>query len=142
MVNSLPQGLNFKRNEPPSLLSDSMLLVAGVQRWPLRTLFSAKQRVLYQSQMLHELSRRSNGALSVAGSSANIVSSPSKVVALLAVEGLSCLEGEIRVVDEFYQAGVRILYACLVFTLNFGLFKALNRLETNTAFTHLWLVRL
>lgn len=108
-MNSIARKLNFERNEAPSPLSDAMLLISGMQRWPLRTWFSAKQRVLYQSQRLSELSFRSNGVLRVAKSSHDIVPSLSKVVAVLAVEGLSCLEGDIGSVDEFFEAGIRIL---------------------------------
>lgn len=109
IVNSLARKLNFERNEPPSSLSDAMLLISGIQRWPLRTWFSARQRVLYQSRKLNELSHRSNGALRIAKSSHDIAPSLSKVVAVLAVEGLSCLGREIGAVDEFFEAGIRIL---------------------------------
>lgn len=101
--------MNFDRNEAPSKLSDTVFLKAVLERWPPRTWLSPKQRVLYQSQRLHKASERSNRQLEVVRSSQDMKVVASKVLAILAVEGLSCLERDLRTVDEFFEAGIRIL---------------------------------
>lgn len=109
-VNSLPRKMNFERNARPSKLSGAMLLKTVLERWPLRTWLSPKQRVLYQSQRLHQAAGRSDGQLAVVRKVRDMKVSDSRVLAILAVEGLSCLEEDVQTVDEFFDAGIRILY--------------------------------
>jgi len=103
-------------NERPASFSDSLLLKTALERWPIRTWLSAKERVLYQFKRMHEMSAESEGALNVVRSRTHlddIFSQPPKVHAILAVEGLSCLESDIEAVNQLFRAGARILYVSL-----------------------------
>lgn len=86
-----------------------MLPLSAFQRWPFRTWFSPKNRVLFQARRLHTLATRSNGSLKVVLTGRDLSPSPSEVAAVLAVEGLSSLNREIATVDEFFGEGIRIL---------------------------------
>lgn len=119
IVNSVPAHCTYTSNKAPTLLSDSLLLKAVLEGWPRRTWLSPKQRVHFQAQRLHDvLNRVGEGALQVVRSSGDVdkvhsdeggASASGAVGALLAVEGMSCAEGRIQSVREFYDDGIRIL---------------------------------
>lgn len=116
IVNSVPFGSNFDHNsKPASAWSDALLLKTILERWPPRTWFSPKARVLHQISSLRSLVLRANGALTVIESSKDMsfvhtkTSPDYSLHTIMAVEGLSSLEGDISVIDNFFSQGVRIL---------------------------------
>ncbi|CDH22449.1 dipeptidase [Xenorhabdus bovienii] len=113
VVSKSPRGLNIEKN---SAETDNVTLLALAQRWPWRTLFSLKERALYQAARLHEAAARSNGKLVVIKSRADLKaflerrrSDPKIVGALLASEGAQVLEGDPANVDVLFEAGYRMM---------------------------------
>ncbi|MGH7713056.1 MAG: membrane dipeptidase, partial [Gemmatimonadaceae bacterium] len=68
-VTKSPRGLNYESNTGDS---DNITLLAVLQRWPPKTWGSRTQRALHQARRLHDAARRSNGALSVITSAADL----------------------------------------------------------------------
>lgn len=115
IVNSVPRGSNFESNAQPSIWTDSITTKAILERWPVRSWFSTKHRVLFAAQRLHQLAAQPGSQLSVVRTAQDLPSSPlagdddETVHGILAVEGLSSLENDLSNVDRFYEAGVRIM---------------------------------
>ena len=61
-VTKTPRGLNVSRNRDNT---DNITLLAIAQRWPWRTYTSLKQRALYLSERLHDMSARSEGRFEI-----------------------------------------------------------------------------
>lgn len=104
--------MKFSGNSRPHVIADLLFLKAAFELWPIRTWFSPMQRVFYQFQRLHDAERKTKGQLNIVRSRAQLNHSPfslPSVQAVLAVEGLSCLENKIGTVDHFYDAGIRVL---------------------------------
>lgn len=108
-VNSVPRRLTFEDNKPPGVLNDALTLKSIFEIWPPRTWFSPRERVLYQFSRLHRIAEQHSNLLQVIRSRHDVTVPDNGVLALLAVEGLSCLESNLDVVDEFFEAGARIL---------------------------------
>ncbi|MDE1485843.1 membrane dipeptidase [Xenorhabdus bovienii] len=124
VVSKSPRGLNIEKN---SAETDNVTLLALAQRWPWRTLFSLKERALYQAARLHEAAARSNGKLVVIKSRADLKSflerrrsDPKIVGALLASEGAQVLEGDPANVDVLFEAGYRMMAPTHFFDTGLG----------------------
>lgn len=74
---------------------------------------SELQRALYQFRRLSEDAQKSGGKLVIATEKKHLPQQdspqPPPVVGILAVEGLSCLKGDLENVDVLWKAGARIL---------------------------------
>lgn len=115
-MNSVPKTINFGDEvySKPSLWKDSITLKAILERWSIQSWFSPKHRVLYSAKRLREVAARPKERLSIIRTNDDLPAIDDDdrngiVHALLAVEGLSCLENDVSNVDTFYDAGVRIL---------------------------------
>nr|WP_232503320.1 membrane dipeptidase [Xenorhabdus bovienii] len=124
VVSKSPRGLNIEKN---SAETDDVTLLALAQCWPWRTLFSLKERALYQAARLHEAAARSNGKLVVIKSRADLKaflerrrSDPKIVGVLLASEGAQVLEGDPTNVDVLFEAGYRMMAPTHFFDTEFG----------------------
>ena len=113
VVTKTPRGINYDSNTGQS---DNILLLAIVQRWPVATWRSLRARALHQAERLHAAEARSNGALTVVETQADLAAfvqrrtaHPSLVAGLLAIEGLHALEGTLANVDTLYDAGFRMM---------------------------------
>lgn len=113
VVTKTPRGINYDRNTGET---DNITLLAIVQRWPMRTWRSLRERAQYQAQRLYEAATRSNGALTVVTSAADLdayvarrTTTPTLVAGLLAIEGLHALDGNAANVDTLYDAGFRLM---------------------------------
>jgi microsomal dipeptidase-like Zn-dependent dipeptidase len=114
VVTQVPLGLNFERNE-----SDAYDLITGIavlQRWAPATWTSRLARVVQQAHALDELAVRTQGALTVVRSRADLerflaerAQDPARVAGLLALEGAQPLEGRLENLDALFAAGVRMI---------------------------------
>lgn len=108
----MPRSLNFQLNRRPTRFKDVLFLKTVLERWPLRTWLSPYHRVLYQAARLHSAVQRSKGAMRFVRTRKDIVPANThdeRVHAIFAVEGLSCLEGQLHNVDTFFEQGVRMM---------------------------------
>jgi len=113
VVTKTPRGLNIEHNDDRS---DNVLLLALIQRWPLRTWGSLKERALHQAQQLHGMAARSQGKLTVVGSQPELRAFRQRraqdrklVAGLLAIEGAHALDGDPANVDALFDAGFRMM---------------------------------
>jgi microsomal dipeptidase-like Zn-dependent dipeptidase len=114
-VTKTPRGLNYERNTADS---DNITALAVLQRWPVRTWGSLRERALFQAERLADAAARSGGRLVLVRSAADLdtfvaarAAAPTerRVAALLATEGLQPLEGDLRHVDALHAAGFRMM---------------------------------
>ena len=113
IVSKSPYDQNIDRTEGDS---DAITALGIAQAWPIRTWGSLLERTLFQSAKLHELARRSQGALTVVESREDLLrvreerAKNRRIVAgILGVEGAHVLEGDIDNLDALFDAGVRIM---------------------------------
>lgn len=114
-VTKVPSQLSYDNNDDAAA-SDVVTLVAVLQRWPLRTWSSLKERALFQAQKLQDFAVRSNGKLTIVTSLADLdaylgrrQTDPAITAGLLGIEGLHALEGDAGNLDVFHAAGFRIM---------------------------------
>ena len=112
-VTQVPTGRSYARTEPGT---DLILWLGLVQRWPISTWSSRTERALYQARRLAEAAERSDGALTVIRTAADLdtylarrVQEPNITAGLLAIEGLHALDGRIDNLDRLYEAGYRMM---------------------------------
>ncbi len=113
VVSKTPFGLNFEQNDDDS---DMITLAAILQRWPVRTWFSLRQRALYQADKLREFAARSDGGLVVIESKTDLrlfserrAKGDSVIAGLLGIEGAQVLEGDVSNVQVLFDAGFRMM---------------------------------
>ena len=113
VVTKTPRGANIERN---SSATDNIKLLSIAQRWPPRTWASLKERAVYQAQKLHDFAARSNGALVIVKSSADLRAylagrrtNIGSTAGWLTIEGAHALEGELANLDELFNAGFRMI---------------------------------
>jgi len=113
VVTKSPKNLNTNRNDDTT---DDIQLLAVAQRWPLGAWVSLKARALYQASKLAETAEGSDGKLVFIRTRPELErflaereEDKNKVGALLSIEGLHALEGDLDAVDELYAAGFRML---------------------------------
>ncbi|MFB0611810.1 dipeptidase [Aurantiacibacter poecillastricola] len=110
-VTKSPKGQNYDSNTGDT---DNITLLAIGQLQPLRTWTSLLERTLYHAEKLDRAAEGSDGALVLVRSPADIVpvrapdSADPPVAAMLSVEGLHNLEGDIDNLQLLYDAGVRM----------------------------------
>jgi len=111
-VSKTPRGLNYDRNTGDS---DNITALAIAQLQPPRTWTSLAERTLYHGEKLDRAVAASNGQLAKvsdpAGLDALLKARAGKdrpVGALLSIEGLHDLEGNIANLDRFRAAGFRM----------------------------------
>jgi microsomal dipeptidase-like Zn-dependent dipeptidase len=113
VVTQVPGGQNYDQNE---LRSDLITQLAILQRWPLATWSSPKERALYQARRLHDLAARSGGRFRVLANGSGLErfveqrrANPKLVAGLLAIEGLQAIEGNLSNLDALRAAGFRMM---------------------------------
>ena len=113
VVTKSPRGLNIERNDDTT---DDITLLAIAQRWPWRTLFSLKERALYQAERLRAMAGMSDGKFTIIRSERDLrifldrrKLEPDIVAGLLSIEGAHVLEGDPANVDAMYDAGYRMM---------------------------------
>jgi membrane dipeptidase len=113
IVNKVPQELNFDRN---SSESDKLTLPFIIQGRPIASWFDLTQRVVVQSQSLHQFSQQSNGKLTVIKTSQDLSKylvarkNDKQITAgFLGIEGAQALKGDLDNLEIVYQAGVRMI---------------------------------
>lgn len=112
-VTKVPARQSYEDNDASS---DIITLVAVLQRWPLRTWSSLKERALFQAHKLHEFARSSNGKLALITSRQDLdeylerrQADPNRTAGILGIEGLHPLEGDLTNLDVFFGEGFRIM---------------------------------
>lgn len=113
-VTKSPSGQNYDHNSADA--TDNITLLAMGQLWPLRTWDSLYQRALYQAEKLHGFEARSDGALKIVRTAADLEdvlnrrAAGEKVVGgFLGIEGAHPLEGEIANLAGLVNAGYRMI---------------------------------
>ena len=107
--------------------ADLVTWFALAGRWPRATWGSLKQRALFQARRLEQTARGSSGRMVVVRTAADLArfverrkAEPWLVGALLGVEGAHALEGDPRNVEEFADAGFRMIAPVHFFDTEFG----------------------
>ncbi len=111
VVSKVPFGVNFEQNSDKS---DMVTALAILQRWPVRTWFSLRERALYQAKKLHRFADASGGSLTIIKSVADLAGFTTqkdqrRVAGLLGIEGTQVLQGELANVDVMFHAGFRLI---------------------------------
>lgn len=108
-----PWGLNFERNEGDSDMMTSLVVVQGR---PRKTWGSLLERALDQAARLEAAAAASDGRLRVIRTRGDLdrfladrARDPKLVAALLGIEGLHVLEGQLANVDVLFAAGFRMM---------------------------------
>jgi len=111
-VTKSPRGQNYDANGADS---DTITSLAIVNLQPPRTWFSLLQRSLWHAEKLRRFAERSDGRLRLIATPADVDrlladrrSGNAVVGAMLSIEGLQDLEGDIRNLDVLYAAGFRM----------------------------------
>jgi microsomal dipeptidase-like Zn-dependent dipeptidase len=113
IVTKSPRNQNYARNEDTT---DNITPLAVIQCWPMPTWWSLKQRALYQVRKLHRYAARLHGKFMLIQSSADLKNyltrrktDPSLCAGFLGIEGAQALEGDLKNIDLFYDAGIRMM---------------------------------
>jgi membrane dipeptidase len=113
VVTKSPWFLNIERN---SDRTDSITELAVIQRWPSSTWGSLKERALYQARKLHDAASHSKGKFIVIEARSDLDRylkerrfNPTMTAGILGIEGAHALEGKLSNIDEFYDAGFRMI---------------------------------
>ena len=113
VVTKTPLGLNIERNSDKT---DAITFLCMAQLWPFRTWTSLKERALYQAAKLHKYSETSSGKFSLILTASNLTAylehrkiEPDTTAGFLGLEGAHALEGNLKNVDAFYEAGFRMV---------------------------------
>lgn len=113
-VTRSPRGQNYDHNASDA--ADNIIVLAMLERWPLATWVSLKQRALHQAAALHAAAERSGGRLRVVETAAQMRAfvadhraDPHTVAGVLAIEGLHCLEGDLDNLEDLRAAGYRMM---------------------------------
>jgi len=113
VVSKSPRGLNFDQNDSNS---DDITLFCIAQGRPIKSWFNIKHRVGFQSNHLHRLESKADGAFKVVKDRSDLKElieankDGYKVSGgLFGLEGAHPLKGEIRNVDYIYEKGARMV---------------------------------
>src|SRR5262249_29155888 len=113
MVTRVPRHANIERNEDTS---DDITPLALAGRWPLRTWTSLRGRALYQAERFQQMVARSQGALTLLKSRADLEAflqrrerEPQLVAGFLGIEGAHALDGDLGSLDVLFEAGIRMI---------------------------------
>lgn len=107
-----PKGQNYDANSGDT---DNITGLVIAQLQPVRTWNSLLERSLWHAEKLHRAAAASNGALKAVATAADLDAllatrraAPRATGAMLSVEGLHNLEGDIANLDRLYAAGFRM----------------------------------
>ena len=113
VVTKTPRDMNYDANTGAT---DNITLLALVQRWPLASLRSLRARAIHQANRLHEAVAQSGGTLMLVTDTSSLqrflrqrAANPKVHGALLAIEGLHALDGQLASVDTLYAHGFRMM---------------------------------
>lgn len=113
VVTKSPAGQNIQSNSADA--RDQIIPLIIAQRWPPRTWRSLRERALYQAQRMQELVEQDDRMI-LLKTSADVdmivtrrLEDKAYVGALLGIEGLHCLEGELDNIDRLFDAGFRMM---------------------------------
>ena len=113
VVTKVPKGLNLNRNGSDS---DDVTKLAIAEAWPPSTWFSLKNRALYQANRLNEMSEHSHGQFVLIRTSDDLRkflelrrTQNSGIAGVLGLEGAHALEGNVKNLDDLFDAGFRIV---------------------------------
>ena len=113
VVTKTPRNMNYDANTGAT---DNITLLALVQRWPLASLRSLRARAIHQANRLHEAVAQSGGTLMLVTDTSSLqrflrqrAANPKVHGALLAIEGLHALDGQLASVDTLYAHGFRMM---------------------------------
>ena len=113
VVTKTPKNQNYDHNTGET---DNILLLALAQRWPMATWSSLRARAIYQASRLQDAAARSNGALVLVTDRASLnafltthATAPDTHAAMLGIEGLHALDGQLESVDTLYAHGFRMM---------------------------------
>jgi membrane dipeptidase len=113
VVTKIPEATSMERN---SADSDQITKLALVQAWPPRTWGSLLERALYQAAKLERFVTRSQGRLMLVRCSRDLdrllarrQAGEAVVGALLSLEGVHALQGDLANLDLLYDAGFRMI---------------------------------
>ncbi len=124
IVSKAPKSLNIHKNTADT---DQVTLLILAQHWPLKSLFSLKERALFQSHKLHKYADKSKGQFVIIKTKSDLDGflttreTGSKLTAgFLGIEGAHVLEGDIANVKAMYDAGFRMMAATHFFDNELG----------------------
>jgi microsomal dipeptidase-like Zn-dependent dipeptidase len=111
-VTKSPAGQNYESNTADS---DNITALAVVQQWPPRTWTSLAERALHQAQRLHAFAERAPERLVVVRDRAGLAAGLAEraegdgpVLAVLGIEGMHALDGDLANLDRLWDAGYRV----------------------------------
>ena len=113
VVTKAPRGLNIESNSGDS---DNITLLAIIQRWPIASWTSLKERAIYQARRLNEFADNSRGKLTIIKTSKDLEAylsrrekEPDITAGFLGIEGAQALDGDVNNIDSLYDAGFRLI---------------------------------
>ncbi len=113
VVTKTPRDMNYDANTGAT---DNITLLALVQRWPWASLTSLRARAVHQADRLHDAVARSGGTLVLVTDTTSLQrflrerhGNPHVHGALLAIEGLHALDGQLASLDTLYAHGFRMM---------------------------------
>lgn len=96
--------------------SDNITKLAILQRWPISSWFSLKERALYQAKQLHTLEQKASGKFRTIETKQDLNNylaqrqqNQAITAGLLGLEGAQALEGKIENLNQLYEAGFRLI---------------------------------
>ncbi|HOX36444.1 MAG TPA: dipeptidase [Candidatus Brocadiia bacterium] len=114
IVTKSPLGMNFDRT--PSDSPDMCTALIVSQRRPVETRGSLLQRALFQAGLMHKAQEHSGGKFTIIKTSEDLddfllarAGDREMIAGFIGCEGMHCLEGNLRNVDELFNAGVRMM---------------------------------
>ncbi|AMW03895.1 dipeptidase [Gemmatimonas phototrophica] len=112
-VTKTPRDMNYDQNTGET---DNITLLAMAQRWPAATRSSLRARAVYQAEQLQDAVLRAGGAMTLITTRDTLMAfaqrragDPLQVGALLAIEGLHALDGQLESVDVLFNYGYRMM---------------------------------
>ena len=111
-VTKTPSSMNYEEN---SADSDNITPLAIVQRWPIDTWGSIRNRALYHADRLNRLADHDDAftVVRTRGDLAAVLaareSDPDAMAGLLATEGAHPLEGDLANIEPLWEAGYRMI---------------------------------
>ncbi|MEE4300774.1 MAG: membrane dipeptidase [Pseudomonadales bacterium] len=111
-VTKSPRDQNYEQNTGDS---DNITLLAVAQGWPLRSWTSLAERALHQAAKLHGFAEEAPEDLVVVLDREGLTSAlaaredgPAPMIAVLGIEGMHALDGDIAELERLWDAGFRV----------------------------------